>query len=66
MKNEDKKKLEESYKRIKVAKKILIGIDVLALILLIIQIVMKEVSIPSYIVLIVCNILVFLVKQKEE
>ena len=59
MKNEDKKKLEESYKRIKVAKKILIGIDVLALILLIIQIVMKE-------VLIVCNILVFLVKQKEE
>ena len=66
MKNEDKKKLEESYKRIKVAKKILIGIDVLALILLIIQIVMKEGSIPSYIVLIVCNILVFLVKQKEE
>ena len=66
MKNEDQKKLEESYKRIKVAKKILIGIDVLALILLIIQIVMKEVSIPSYIVLIVCNILVFLVKQKEE
>ena len=66
MKNEDKKKLEESYKRIKVAKKILIGIDVLALILLIIQIVMKEVSIPSYIVLIVCNILVFLVKQKEK
>lgn len=66
MKNEDKKKLEESYKRIKAAKKILIGIDVLALILLIIQIVMKEVSIPSYIVLIVCNILVFLVKQKEE
>ena len=66
MKNEDKKKLEESYKRIKVAKKIIIGIDVLALILLIIQIVMKEVSIPSYIVLIVCNILVFLVKQKEE
>ena len=66
MNNEDKKKLEESYKRIKVAKKILIGIDVLALILLIIQIVMKEVSIPSYIVLIVCNILVFLVKQKEE
>lgn len=66
MKNEGKKKLEESYKRIKVAKKILIGIDVLALILLIIQIVMKEVSIPSYIVLIVCNILVFLVKQKEE
>ena len=66
MKNDNKKKLEESYKRIKVAKKILIGIDVLALILLIIQIVIKEVSIPSYIVLIVCNILVFLVKQKEE
>lgn len=66
MKNEDKKKLEESYKRIKVAKKILIGIDVLALILLIVQIIIKEVSISSYIVLIACNILVFLIKQKEK
>ena len=51
--------------KLKIYKGIMIVFDILALILLIYQIYNKEVTISSYIVLILCNIIVFMSKVKE-
>ena len=52
--------------KLKIYKGIMIVFDILALILLIYQICNKEVTISSYIVLILCNIIVFVSKVEEN
>jgi len=66
MKNFDEKELERRKRNMKVFKTIMIILDVLALILLVVQILIKDITYWSYVVLIVCNILVFIVKIDEK
>ncbi len=66
MKNVDTKELERRKRNIKAFKTIMIILDVLALILLVVQILIKDITYWSYVVLIICNILVFMVKIDEK
>lgn len=66
MKNVDTKELERRKRNIKAFKAIMIILDVLALILLVVQILIKDITYWSYVVLIICNILVFMVKIDEK
>lgn len=66
MKNEEKKigkeELERRKRSMKILRTLMIILDVLALILLIIQILIKDISYWSYVILILCNIITFMVK----
>lgn len=66
MKNVDTKELERRKRNIKAFKTIMIILDVLALILLVVQILIKDITYWSYVVLIICNILVFTTKIDEK
>lgn len=59
---EDNKELERIEKTFKTFKIAIILIDILALAILFIQIKMKDVAYYSYILLIICNLAVFLIK----
>lgn len=59
---EDNKELERIKKTFKTFKIAIILIDILALAILFIQIKMKDVAYYSYILLIICNLVVFLIK----
>ena len=59
---EDNKELERIKKTLKTFKIAIILIDILALAILFIQIKMKDVAYYSYILLIICNLVVFLIK----
>lgn len=61
-KTEDNKELERIKNTFKSFKIAIILIDILALVILFIQIKMKEVAYYSYILLIICNLVVFLIK----
>lgn len=56
------KELERIKKNLKFYKAFLILIDIVALILLFFQIKLDDVSYYSYILLIICNLIIFLIK----
>lgn len=60
--NNNEKELERIKRNFKVYKLTMILIDIIALIILFIQINMKDVAYYSYIILIICNLLIFLIK----
>lgn len=62
IKNDD---INARKQKLKIYKSIMVIFDILALILLIYQIYNKEVTISSYIVLILCNIIVFMSKVEK-
>ena len=64
-KNIKKDDINVRKQKLKIYKSIMVIFDILALILLIYQIYNKEVTISSYIVLILCNIIVFMSKVEE-
>lgn len=64
-KNIKKHDINVRKQRLKIYKSIMVIFDILALILLIYQIYNKEVTISSYIVLVLCNIIVFMIKVEE-
>lgn len=57
---------EQSMKNLKMLRKVMIGMDIFAIFVLILQIIIKDVSYSSYIVLILCNIITFCVKPKKD
>ena len=64
-KNIKKDDINVRKQKLKIYKSIMVIFDILALILLIYQIYNKEVTISSYIVLVLCNIIVFMIKVEE-
>lgn len=64
-KNIKKDDINARKQKLKIYKSIMVIFDILALILLIYQIYNKEVTISSYIVLILCNIIVFMSKVEK-
>ena len=64
-KNIKKHDINVRKQKLKIYKSIMVIFDILALILLIYQIYNKEVTISSYIVLVLCNIIVFMIKVEE-
>lgn len=62
----EKENLSQVEKRIKIYKKVMIGLDILALVVLVLQIIAKDVSYSSYVLLILCNVLVFVIKPNKE
>lgn len=62
----DKEELERRKKSMKILRTLMIILDVLALILLIVQILIKDISYWSYVILILCNILVFTIKINTD
>lgn len=64
-KNIKKDDIDARKQKLKIYKSIMVIFDILALILLIYQIYNKEVTISSYIVLILCNIIVFMSKVEK-
>ena len=55
-------KLNKSKENLKKLRKIMIAFDIVAIIILILQIIAKDISYSSFIVLIICNIITFTVK----
>ena len=60
----DEKELERVEKTFRSFKVVMLLIDIFAIALLIIQIKMKDIPYYSYILLIICNLVVFLIKPK--
>lgn len=60
----DEKELERVEKTFRSFKVVMLLIDIFAIALLIIQIKMKDIPYYSYILLIICNLIVFLIKPK--
>lgn len=58
--NEDK--LNKSKNNLKKLRKIMIAFDIMAVVILILQIIAKDISYSSFLVLVVCNIITFTVK----
>lgn len=58
----NEKELERIKKNFRTYKLIMILIDIIALIILFIQINMKDIAYYSYILVIICNLLIFLIK----
>ena len=69
MKKKDVKKEEVSIEKrkqnLKKLKLIMVALDIICIPIIILQIKMNTFNIPSFVVLIVCNIIVFLAKIKE-
>lgn len=63
---EELSELEQTKKNLKLLKKVMIGFDIFALFVLIFEIIIKDVSYSSFIILILCNIITFGVKPKER
>lgn len=61
-----KEELERRRKSMKILKTLMIILDVLTLILLVLQIIIKDVTYWSYLVLIVCNIITFSVRIEPK
>lgn len=68
-KKKDVKKEEVSIKKrkqnLKKLKLIMVALDIICIPIIILQVKMNTFNIPSFVVLIVCNIIVFLSKIKE-
>ncbi len=65
----EKKYYEELIRRkrnLKTLRTILVILDILSILLLIFQIIIKDVTYCSYIILIVCNIITFSVKIEDK
>ncbi len=62
IKRNDNEELERRKRNMKVFRTIMIILDVLALILLVIQTIIKDITYWSYIILVICNVLVFTIK----
>ncbi len=62
---EKQEQFEISEKNYKYLKAIMIIFDILALVILIIQLKFSEVTYSSYVVLILCNILIFILRPKK-
>ena len=57
--------IEKRKKNLKKLKLIMVALDIICIPIIILQIKMNTFNIPSFVVLIVCNIIVFLAKIKE-
>lgn len=66
MTNDAKKELERRKNSFKILKRILFVIDIIAVILFIIQLIFKDIVYYSYVILVICNILTFVLSPKEK
>ncbi len=57
--------IEKRKQNLKKLKLIMVALDIICIPIIILQIKMNTFNIPSFVVLIVCNIIVFLAKIKE-
>ena len=65
-KNAKKEDINLRKQKLKIYKGIMVFLDIFALMFLIYQLYNKEVTISSYIVLILCNIIVFMIRVEEK
>lgn len=62
----DQKEIERRKRSMKILRTLMIILDVLALILLVLQILIKDITYWSYVILILCNIITFMVKVEPN
>lgn len=62
----DKEEIERRKRSMKILRTLMIILDVLALILLVVQIMIKDITYWSYVILILCNIITFMVKVEPN
>lgn len=66
VKKVDQKEIERRKRSMKILRTLMIILDVLALILLALQILIKDITYWSYVILILCNIITFMVKVEPN
>ncbi len=66
VKKVDQKEIERRKRSMKILRTLMIILDVLALILLVLQILIKDITYWSYVILILCNIITFMVKVEPN
>lgn len=62
----DQEETERRKRSMKILRTLMIILDILALILLVLQILIKDITYWSYVILILCNIITFMVKVEPN